>query len=113
MCSGFYGHNSTDDYKGVLLGFEDVHAFASFDGFSDILLNYREHPIPLRAPVLYGGCWPFVEVEGSLWIRDIVDEHSGMPDRHDFTHWAVITFDQTLHVMAPKSAPPSFKGWLR
>jgi hypothetical protein len=113
LCTGLYGHNSTDDYKGVMVAFEGVHAFASFDGFSDILLNYSEHPLPLKVPVPYGGCWPFVEVQGSRWVRDIVDEHSGMPDTQRFVHWSVLTYDQTLHVMAPKGLPPLFKGFVK
>jgi len=113
VCSGYYGHNSTPEYGGVIIEFEDVHAFASFDGFSDTLLSYQEHPLPLKGPVPYGGNWPFVEVVGSHWAQDIIDEHGGMPHTHDFTHWCILTFDQTLHVMAHRKPEPVFKGWIR
>lgn len=112
VCSARYGLNSTEECKGLIIQFEDVHAFASFDGFSDILLNERQHLLPLKIPVLYGGCWPFLEVEGSRWVKEITAEHGGLPEEPEFAHWAVITFDQTLHVMAPKHSKRTFVGWI-
>ena len=113
VCSGFYGHNSTENYRGLIIHFEDVHAFASFDGFSDTLLSHNEHLLALKHPVPYGGCWPFVEVESSRWVSDIADEHGGLAGSHCYTHWSIITFDQTLHVMAPNTPKPRFAGWIQ
>jgi hypothetical protein len=93
--------------------FDGVHAFASFDGFSDVLVNGREDWPALKAPVLYGGAWPFAEVRDSNWVKAIADEHCGFGNPPGFTHWAVVTYDQTLHVMAPSDHEPSFKRFIR
>ena len=111
-CRGHYGHNSTEGRKGIIVRFEDVHAFASFDGFSDTLLSYRDHLPPLKKSVPYGGCWPFVEIRDSRWVKDIADEHCSLGDQHRYTHWSILTFDQTLHVMAPSDPQPQVMGWL-
>lgn len=112
ICRGYYDADGGSGPEGLILEFRKVHAFASFDGFSDTLLSWNKHLLPLEVPVRYGGCWPFVEVQGSNWVNDVAGENGGLHDDHGYTHWAVIAYDQTLHIMAPSEPTPSFAGWI-
>ena len=54
-CEAYYGATVPKAYRGVRIRFDEVHAFASFDGFSDPLISYQTGLVPLREPVAYGG----------------------------------------------------------
>lgn len=108
ICRAYYGVTVPKEYQGAITRFDAVHAFASFDGFSDPLISYYDELIPLEQAVPYGGYWPFVEVQSSQWVAEIAAEHGGL-DPTGWRHLAITTFDQTLHVMTCKA--PEVEFW--
>ena len=111
ICKGVYPQELIAPVRGIVISFDDPHAFMSFEEYSDYLEGMELVVPELAAPVPYGGCWPFVEVLGSPWsvevaARDVILEVS------ELRHWAILTRNQTLHVMTNASSTPTFVGWL-
>jgi hypothetical protein len=109
ICEGLYPEGLSAPARGIVISFADVHAFMSFEEYSDYL---EGTVVPaLTKPVLHGGCWPFVEVIASPWVVEVAARNGGFGIA-DFRHWAILTRNQTLHVMTSSECVPTFAGWV-
>jgi hypothetical protein len=111
VCEGLYPADLNPPARGIIITFEDTHAFMSFEEFSDYLEGINVDVPALAEPVPYGGCWPFIEIVASPWLAEVAARNGGL-DIADFRHWAILTRDQTLHVMGGSRSAPAFSGWL-
>lgn len=111
ICEGLYPDELSAPARGIVISFDDTHAFMSFDEYADYLEGLRLVVPALVEAVPYGGCWPFVEVLASPWLLEVAERDSGV-EVGDFRHWAILTRNQTLHVMARSHSNPTFEGWL-
>lgn len=111
VCEGLYPAELNPPSKGIVISFENTHAFMSFEEYSDYLEGINVDVPSLAEPVPYGGCWPFVEVLASPWLVKVATR-DGAVQVSDYRHWAVLTRNQTLHVMAHSGSTPTFERWL-
>ncbi|MCH2239236.1 MAG: hypothetical protein A2792_09430 [Sphingomonadales bacterium RIFCSPHIGHO2_01_FULL_65_20] len=112
ILQGLYPTELNPPTKGIVLSFSNTYAFMSFDEFSDYLNGMKVEVPALVKPVPYGGCWPFLEVLGSPWLREVV-ERNGTLAVTDFRHWVIVARNHTLHVMEHSRSAPTFEGWLQ
>lgn len=111
ICEGLYPEEFHAPASGIVISFDDAHAFMSFEEYSDYLEGMNVVVPALARPVPYGGCWPFVEVLASPWLVEVA-ARNGSLQVSDFRHWAILTRNQTLHIMARSESVPTFEGWL-
>ncbi len=111
ICEGLYPDGLNAPLRGIIISFDDTHAFMAFDEYSDYLEGMNVAVPALAEPVPYGGCWPFVEVLASPWLIEVAARDAAVQVA-DFRHWAILTRNQTLHIMARSHAAPTFERWL-
>ena len=110
VCVGLYSSNSKRPAEGIVVEFNEVHAFKVLDEMSNGLCEMGAEPPPLREPATYGGVWPFAEILLSPWIIQMAESDGSLNITH-LRHWVVITPSQTLHVAAHFESEPHFTGW--
>ena len=110
-CVGKYPDYLNPPAEGIIIKFNGVHAFMSFDEYSDVLDAMRVRVPALATPVPYGGCWPFAEIVGSPWTTEVTGR-DGTIDPTNYRHWVVLTMNQALHVMAHVNSMPEFVEWV-
>lgn len=87
-----------DQNTKIEIQFSAVESFELSEEFSDRMLTIRA-PLPrLANPDFPTYTWPFLEVQNSKWIAEIV-ARNGAIEGSDYRHLIVLTLDSTLHVM--------------
>ena len=110
VCVGLYSSTSKRPAEGIVVEFNEVHAFKVLDEQSNGLSEIGAEPPPLREPAAYGGAWPFAEILLSPWIIQMAESDGALNITH-LRHWVVVTPNQVLHVAAHFKSEPHFTGW--
>lgn len=100
-----YATNRHEEEASAVVIFEDVFAFAGFEENMDIIRNDTDW-VPLAAPYPYGGSWPYIEMLGSSWLAELVQQH-GAWTVEDLRHFVITSRNMHLHIASMQTCDPT------
>ena len=92
----------------IEIRFRGVETFELCEEFSDRLLTIQSSLPRLSHGDYPTYTWPFLEVQNSKWVSEIVARNRAILD-YGWRHLIVLTLDRTLHVMTCESV----EAWQR
>lgn len=96
-----------DTIASAVVIFEDVFAFQVFDENMELSTVTDDDAALLRLSYPYGGQWPYLEVHGSDWIRQLAED-DGAWSPADFRHFVITTRNMHLHVACRALSQPTY-----
>lgn len=96
-----------EDVASAVVIFEDVFAFQVLDENMEMSGVIDDDAVLLQVTYPYGGRWPYLEVHGSDWIRQLA-KRDGAWNAADFRHLVITSRNMHLHVACHTLSAPNY-----